>query len=150
MSTALVIPLAGILMPMVLAFSIVRMKHRQNHRRWRHEERLRALEMGLTLPEPEPALSGGSVVAIGAGVPAASVLAAALTSLHAPYSSPQSILVIAVSWGCATLVSAGALITSLVLGLMLVRSHGTTQPTESLAAKPACEPDAFDVVSSRG
>ncbi|MGO9596988.1 MAG: hypothetical protein ACLP7Q_03080 [Isosphaeraceae bacterium] len=150
MSTALVIPLAGILMPMVLAISIVRMKHRQIHRRWRHEERLRALEMGLTLPEPEPRLSSGSVVAIGAGVPAASVLAAALTSLHAPYGSPQSILVIAVSWGSATLVSTEALIISLVLGIMLVRSHGTTGAAESLTAKPACEPDAFDVVSCRG
>lgn len=149
MSNALVIALAGIFMPLVLVFSIVRMKHRQNHRRWRHEERLRALEVGLMLPEPEPKLSSGSVVAIGAGVPAASMLAAAITSLHAPYGSPELIPVITVSWGCAALVSTGALITSLVLGIMLVRSHMSAYTTESLPAKPTCDPDAFDVVSSR-
>jgi hypothetical protein len=148
----------GILMPLVLAISIVRMKHHQKQRQWRHEERLRALELGLTLPEPEPRLSSGSVMAIGAGVPAASVLAAGITSLaagitsyHASHVSPESFFtIIMVSWGCAALVSYGAIIANVVLGIMLVRSHGSTQPVESLVAKPSCEPDMFDVVSSRG
>jgi hypothetical protein len=150
MSTVLAIPLAGIFMPLVLAISIVRMKHRQKQRQWRHEERLRALELGLLLPEPEQRLGSGSVVAIGAGVPAATVLAAAMTSLHVSYNSQDSIPLMAISWGCACLISSAALFTSVVLGTKVIRSRGTTEPMELLAAKPSCEPDAFDVVSSRG
>ena len=150
MSNALVIPLAGIFMPLVLALSIVRMKHRQKQRQWRHEERLRTLELGLPLPEPELRLGSGSVVAIGAGVPAATVLAAAMTSLHVSYSSQDSIPLVAISWGCACLISSAALFTSLVLGTKLARSRGASELAELLAGKPSCEPDAFDVVSSRG
>ena len=72
------IPILGILMPIVLVPMIMMLKHRTLQREWQHKERMKAIEMGAP---PPPPTAGGSVVAIGAGVPIASVIAAAVTSL---------------------------------------------------------------------
>ncbi len=59
--------------------------------------------------------------------------------------------IIAVAWGCAFMISIGALITSLVLGVLLMRSRKTAEAVDQFAAmKPAYEPDAYDVVARRG
>ena len=47
MDAELIIPLAGIMMPLVLVPSIILLVHRQKRREWHHQERLRAIEMGL-------------------------------------------------------------------------------------------------------
>ena len=109
---------------------------------------LRRLEMGLPVPPPQRPLGGGTVTAIGAGVPAAAVLAAWMTTTSVPQSSSDYVEIIAVAWGCAFLISACALITSLVLAILLIRS---SRPVNAFTAmKPMYEPDSFDVVSSRG
>ncbi len=146
----LIIPLAGIMLPMILVPSIIMLVHRQKKREWQHQERLRALETGLPAFAPDRALGGGTVAVIGAGVPIASVLTAWMTTICLPYLHDY-MLIIAVVWGCAFLISTVALITSLALGVLLMRSR---KPADSVdyfaAAKPAYEPDAYDVVSSRG
>ena len=57
----------------------------------------------------------------------------------------------AVAWGCAVLISAGALVTSLILAFMHAKA---AEKADSIArmehAKPAFDPDTFDVVGSRG
>ncbi len=147
MNEALIIPLFGIMMPLVLVPTIILLVHRHRRREWHHQERSRALEMGLPVPPPQQPLGGGTVTAIGAGVPVAAVLAAWMTTMSVPQSHDY-LETIAVAWGCAFLISTCALITSLVLAILLMRSN---KPVNQFTAmKPGYEPDAFDVVSSRG
>ena len=153
MHEGLIIPLSGIMMPLVLVPTIILLVHRQKKREWHHQERLRALEMGLPASGPDRMPGGGTVIAIGAGVPIASVLTAWMTTISVSDSHPDYMLIVAVAWGCAFMISSGALITSLVLGVLLMRSRklAATEPVDQFAAiKPAYEPDAYDVVSRRG
>ncbi len=151
MNEALIIPLAGNMMPLVLVPSIIILVHRPKKREWHHQERLRAIDAGLPAPASERTPGGGSVVAIGAGVPVASVFTAWMTTMGVSDSHPDYMPIIAIAWGCAFLISTGALITSLVLGVLLLRSSKSAQPVNAFAAiKPEYEPDAYDVVSSRG
>ena len=151
MHESLIIPLCGIMMPLVLVPTIILLVHRHKRREWHHHERLRALEMGLPAPAPDRRLGGGTVVAIGAGVPIAAVLTAWMTTMSVSDSHPDYMPIIAVTWGCAFMISSGALITSLVLGVLLMRSRKPAEPVDQFAAiKPAYEPDAYDVVSRRG
>jgi hypothetical protein len=147
----MIIPLAGIMLPMVLVPTVITLAHRLKKREWQHKERLRAIELGMPVPGTESRLGAGSVTAIGAGVPAASVLGAFLTTVNIPYDHDEFLPILAVSWGCAFLISTGAMITSVVLGVMLTRSARASRAANELAAfKPAMDPDAYDVVSSRG
>ena len=51
----------------------------------------------------------------------------------------------------SVVISIAALITSLVLGVMVMRSSKTAESVDTLAGfKPSFEPDAYDVVSRRG
>jgi hypothetical protein len=151
MHEGMIIPLAGIMLPMVLVPTIITMVHRLKRREWQHKERLRAIELGLAPTDFEPRVGGGTITAIGAGVPAASVLAALLTTLNFPESNPDYIEVIGIIWGCAVLISAVALISSSVLGVIILRQRKSAESFSAFAtAKPAYEPDAYDVVSSRG
>jgi hypothetical protein len=148
MNEGIVIPLAGIMLPLVLVPTILTLKHRQRKREWLHQERMRALELGLPAPDLEPRLGGGSVTAVGAGVPLATVAAALLATTWIPSALDEALPLIAVIWGCALMICSGAFVTSLVLGLMLLRSR---KPTDAVAeAKPTFDPDAYDVVSMRG
>jgi hypothetical protein len=143
------IPILGIMLPIVLVPLIMLLKHRTLQREWQHKERMKAIEMGAP---PSPATAGGSVVAIGAGVPIASVIAATVTSLsYESNSSGDEVAVFGIAWGCAFLIS----ILGMVFGVILARIQGRARKeTESLHAtqdgKPIFDPDAYDVVSSRG
>ena len=151
MHEGLIIPLSGIMMPLVLVPTIILLVHRQKKREWHHQERLRALEMGLPASGPDRMPGGGTVIAIGAGVPIAAVMTAWMTTISVSDSHPDYMPIVAVAWGCAFMISSGALITSLVLGVLLMRSRKPAEPVDQLAAiKPAYEPDAYDVVSRRG
>ena len=50
MHDGMIIPLAGIMLPMVLVPTIITLAHRMKKREWQHKERLRALELGLPVP----------------------------------------------------------------------------------------------------
>jgi hypothetical protein len=142
------IPILGITLPIILVPMIMLLKHRTLQREWQHKERMKALEMGAPTPLTT---SGASVVAIGAGVPIASVIAAAVTSLayHSEWSGDE-VAVFGIAWGCAFLIS----IMGMVFGVILARIQGRARnESESLHAmrdgKPIFDPDAYDVVSSR-
>ena len=123
------IPILGILMPIVLVPLILMLKHRTLQREWQHKERMKAIEMGGS---PPPSTAAGSVVAIGAGVPIASVLAAAVTSLsYQPTSAGDEVPVFGIAWGCAFLIS----ILGMGSGLILAHIQGRAgRETESLHA----------------
>ena len=80
MDEGLLIPLAGITLPVVLVPTIMTMVHRLKKREWQHKERLRAIELGVPMPDQDARLGGGTVTAIGAGVPLATLLSAFLTT----------------------------------------------------------------------
>src|SRR4051794_20167445 len=65
------IPLAGIALPVVLVPVILGIRYAKRERELEHAERIRALELGRTLPGDEPWWSLPRIsVAIGVGVPA--------------------------------------------------------------------------------
>ena len=76
-----------------------------------------------------------------------------MTTLNWQPSTFDDVSVPAIAWGCAVLISAGGLVTSLLLAFLQAR---TQQRLDSAAsadlehAKPAFDPDTFDVVGSRG
>jgi hypothetical protein len=148
----LLIPIVAILMPLVLAPTVIFLKQRHSRREWEHLERMKAMDFHVPVQSPRRAGTTVDVTAIGAGVPFVSVLAALMTTLTwEPPADGDPSVVPGIAWGCAVLISAGAMFTSLVLTFM----HGrATQRAEASAgmnnAKPVYDPDAFDVVSSRG
>lgn len=151
MNEGMIITLAGIMLPMVLVPTIITMAHRIKKREWQHKERLRALELGIPARDGEQRLGSGAVTAIGAGVPAASVFAAFLVSVNVSEPSTDYMAILAVVWGCAFLISTAALISALVLGVMILRENRSAEHANSFAStKASFEPDAYDVVSSRG
>jgi hypothetical protein len=154
MNDALLIPLTAINLPLILVPTILTMKHRQKKREWIHLERMRAMQLGLPTPPTDNHAGAGSVIAIGAGVPVASVIAASIACGSVPYGSPHSLSIAAVTWGCAFLVSAGAMAASVALGIAQLRYCRTSDQSElldqGLADKPAFDPDAYDVVGRRG
>ena len=147
----LYIPMVAILMPLVLVPTIVSMKHRHQRRKWEHLERLKSMEVQMPIPMRQAIGRAGGISAIGAGVPAVSVLGALLTTLlWEPIESGDSVAVPFIAWGCALLISVGAMLTSLKLASMqhaAWRDFESAQRTDDF--KPAFDPDAFDVASSR-
>jgi hypothetical protein len=149
----LLIPMTAILMPLVLVPTILVIKHRHERRKWEHLERLKSMETHLPVPPGHVLAKSGGIAAIGAGVPMASVLAAFLTTIIYSPDGTDEVAVPAIAWGCALLISALALATSLILAYMHRHASHQQQPDTGDAlsnGKPAFDPDAFDVVSSRG
>jgi hypothetical protein len=148
----LLIPIVAILMPLVLAPTVIFMKHRHRRREWEHLERMKAMDFHVPMQSAPQVGKAADVAAIGAGVPFVSVLAALMTTLiWEPSVDGDPSVVPGIAWGCAVLISLGAMFTSLILAFM----HGrATRYSEASAAmhngKPVYDPDAFDVVSSRG
>lgn len=148
----MLIPIVAILMPLILAPTVMMLKHRHNREEWRHFERLKAIEHGLPPATGHESCHSFAVAAIGLGVPFLAVLGAFLTSVLALEPSPLSdIPIAAVAWGCALLISAGALATSVILAIL---NHRAAREARTRLAvdrfKPVYDPDSFDVVSSRG
>ncbi len=70
MIDALLIPLAGIAVPIVIVPVVMGLKHARLERELEHAERMKALELGRTLPQDEPWWTPLRVsLAFGVGVP---------------------------------------------------------------------------------
>jgi hypothetical protein len=148
---ALIIPLAGIMLPLILVPMIMTMKFIHKKREWEHLERMRTLQTGGSVSRPSHRLGGAALMGIGAGVPAVSVVAASITTSNVPFTYPDYLPFVAITWGCAFLISTAALICALVLGIFQVRSQKASPAfDDDTATKPAYDPDAYDVVSRRG
>lgn len=149
-----IIPLAAIGLPLVLVPTIILLKHRHEKRQWQHLERMQAIASGAPVRPGGSTPGTGAVIAIGAGVPMVAVVAALITTANARPYQPDSLAQSAVAWGCAFLISAGALGTSLILGILQHRAHAKANSQYVDASyespKPTHDPDSFDVVSRRG
>jgi hypothetical protein len=148
---ALIIPVVAILMPLVLVPTIIYMKQRHRRQQWEHLERMRTLDSSAPFPSAHAPVGSGGVAAIGAGVPIASVIAAFLTCTISDVRAEDQIPMAGIAWGCALLISAAAMATGLILAVMQARARRQSESAAFQADKPAVyDPDAFDVVSSRG
>ena len=140
----ILIPLAGIALPVVLVPVILGIRYARHERELEHAERIRALELGRTLPKDEawwtlPRIS----VAIGAGVPAAVFFCAWQASLS--QSDPT------VSWVAASIVGLAAVVCGTGLSAWhFSRRDQSAHLADGLPAKSQFDADAYDVVSSRG
>jgi hypothetical protein len=149
----LIIPIVAISMPLLLVPTILVLKHRHRRREWEHLERMKAMSSAQPLTRLGNWIGAGSVAAIGAGVPIASVLAAFLTSLVWRGMPPEDVPVPAVAWGCAVLISICGLGASLLLAILQARTQqqiDSSAAAMQLSEKPVFDPDTFDVVGSRG
>jgi hypothetical protein len=116
--------------------------HYRNERRKRemeHIERIKALELGRTLPQDEPWWSPLRIaLLIGAGVPVGVFLSVCIASLAVGFHEPM--------WIAAGMVgTSGVICGSILAG----HSFQTRKASSPLDAKPDVEEDAYDVVSSR-
>jgi len=149
----MMIPALGILMPLVLVPTIIFMVHRQQRRKWEHLERLKAMETQLPIPLRQAMAVSGGVTAIGAGVPVVSVLGAIMTTLlwEPANFGDDAAAVPGIAWACAVLISAIAMGVSLKLASMQRQSAREAEHSMAMAnGKAVYDPDAFDVVASRG
>jgi hypothetical protein len=116
-------------------------RHERRKRELEHIERIRALELGRTLPQDEPWLSPTKVGAFLATiVPIGVFVPAWLTTWFARYD--ENIWIAAAMVGLAAVICGSILVAS---------SHKkSARSSETATAKPILEEDAYDVVSSRG
>ena len=143
---ALLIPLAGISLPLILVPTIMVLKSRARNREFQHRERMRAIETGNSLPALSHWPAALVCTAIGAGVPAMAFLFTLFTRTTSDFSeelwSPQSVVAIVG-------VTSGSWLAFKLMGRpdgdvsrsSVAPSHQKTYVTD---------PDAFDVVGRRG
>jgi len=143
--TTAMIPLMGILLPIILVPTILGIKYAQKERELDHAERMKALELGRTLPRDESWWSPARIsVAFGVGVPIGVFLCAA----RAAETSD--------AWSLVIWLSAGVVgLAGVVSGAILAFHHfehaaNPRRDADYAGAKPAVDADAFDVVGNRG
>lgn len=140
-----IVPIVGMLIPIVIVPVVLGLKHARFERQLEHEERMKALELGRTLPEDEswwtpPRLCAG----IGIGVP--------IVVMGMAFSTTQSIGFRDEVWG----MSVGVSTMAVICGALLTAKHFNQRAAEAarLASqdypKATYDADAFDVVSRRG
>jgi hypothetical protein len=139
---ALLIPIIGMMIPIVIVPTALGFKHARFLREVKHAERMRAMELGRTLPEDDPLSPATIATGIGAGVPLGSLFIAWLAD-RTSEGDAETI------WIASSMVALGGLI----CGTILAARHFATrnQPaTYQDTLKPEYDPDAFDVVGRRG
>jgi hypothetical protein len=120
---------------------ILGIRHDRQKREMEHIERMKALELGRTLPQDEPWLSPAKLAALIGGVVPLGVFVSVGTATTSSGYHEQM-------WLAATCVGMVAVISGSVVAVQSSRSRKTS---DSVAVvKPYVEDDAYDVVSSRG
>jgi len=118
-------------------------RHDRYKRELDHKERMRALELGRSLPGDSPWLSPAKLgLLIGAAVPIG--LFACASSATVQIGFHEDI------WNASAIVGMGAVVCgTLLAGLSSARAGQGRNPAQ-VALKPEVSEDAYDVVSSRG
>jgi len=119
---------------------VLGIRHDWRKRELEHLERMRAFELGRTLPQDQPWLSPAKIgAALAVVVPIGSFFSAYAANEAAGYHEDP--------WLAACSVGVVAVICGSVL--IALSSKKDPAPTAAIS-KPAVEEDAYDVVSSRG
>jgi hypothetical protein len=138
------IPITAIVLPIVLVPIILGIRQERYKRELEHAERMRALELGRTLPQDEgwwslPRIS----VAIGAGVP--------VLVFFCAWQASESMNDAEGIWAGASIVGLAAVISGSVLaGRHYRRRDSASHIAGDFNGKPMIHEDAYDVVSRRG
>ena len=141
MHSELMIPLAGIALPAVLVPMILGFRQAARKREYEHMERMKALETGQPVPGERHWPQAMVCATVGAGVPIAAFVFTMIAALNVP-NMPGEV------WIAPTVVSCVALMSSATLaGKVFGTKKKAAEPGE---AKHQMDPDAYDVVSSRG
>jgi hypothetical protein len=137
---ALIIPIVGMSIPIVIVPVALAMKHAKRVRELEHTERIRALELGRTLPQDESWWNPGRMgLALGLGVPLGVFACAAAATVADGYHA--GVWLAAAVVGSAGVVWGSDLAAGKSAGVMNTPAYG---------AKPIVADDAFDVVGARG
>lgn len=139
----MLIPLVGMLIPIVIVPVALGVRYARHERGLEHAERMKALDLGRTLPRDEPWWSPARIsVAIGAGVPVGVFVCAWLATVSSGFHDGV--------WISAT----GVGMTAVISGSVLAAKHFAhrAQAENGLyATKPVFDDaDAYDVVGRRG
>lgn len=141
----MIIPLAGIALPIIIVPTALFAKHVGQQRHHRHMERMQAMKSGVAPPASVPLPGPGAVVAIGAGVPTACMLAALGATLSLPFHTPDLVPLLGIIWCAAVFLGICGLTSGLILGLLLHRANAKiAAAARDASAKPAYDPDMFD------
>jgi len=144
MSTA-VIPIMGMAIPIILVPTIMAMRQARLERELEHAERMKALELGRTLPRDESWFSPSRIcVAFGVGVPIG-VFLCAVAAASDSHASPILI------WLSAGVVGLAGVLSGAVLAYRhFEHTANGRREADYAGPKPMVDDDAFDVVGSRG
>lgn len=138
-----VIPVLGVTIPIVVVPSAMLAKYAISKRNLEHTERMKALELGLTLPRDEPWWSPPRIaVALGVVVPLGVFLFAWLASQSLGYQPGV--------WISAMVVGTSGVGCGMALAVRYLGHKERLVNSGDWYAKPVIEEDAFDVVGSRG
>lgn len=142
---AIIIPLAGIALPMLLVPTIMAFRQMAKKREYQHIERMKALETGRPIPGESYMPQAFVCAAVGAGVPVGSFLFTFLAwvSTHNPPTE---------MWVAPMSTSLVALMCCTIMALKMFRpaKGSTTEADANANGKPAFDPDAYDFVGNRG
>ena len=120
---------------------ILGIRHDRRKREMEHVERMKALELGRTLPQDEPWLSPAKLAAlIGGVVPLGAFVSVGTATTSSGFHEEM--------WLAASSVGVTAVIAGSFVAVLSSRSRKTSGPVG--VVKPYVEEDAYDVVSSRG
>lgn len=140
----LAVPLAAIALPAVLVPMVMALRHAAVKRDNQHRERMKALETGQPVPGESGWPAAFACASVGAGVPLGSFLFTWLASVSTP-RLPGEI------WFAPAVVSLVAILCSMGIAGAMPRQ------VKAPAARPlghgksmVHDPDAYDVVDSRG
>lgn len=135
----LIIPIVGMSIPILIVPTALAAKRAQRERELEHAERMKALQLGRTLPRDEPWWTPARLgLALGLGVPSSVFACAAVVTLATGYHSGI--------WLAAAVVGSAGV----VWGSDLARRGPAEQAAPAHSAKPSVDEDAFDVVGARG
>lgn len=140
-----VIPIVALLIPIIVIPVVLGLKFARFQRELEHAERMKALEMGCTLPRDETYWHPARIaVTIGAGVPIGVFTCALISTESSGFRQDV--------WMSSMVVG----LTSVICGTVLAARHFNHRAeneriaTLRTVSKPVFEEDAFDVVGSRG
>lgn len=119
-------------------------RHARRERELEHAERLKALELGRTLPKDAPFWSPNNLcIALGVGMP----MALFVLALVASQADPDLLPFI---WPVAGALGGLGIIGGTLLALIRPGASGRPEPGLEAAAKRPIDPDTYDTAGRRG
>ena len=145
MNTA-IIPIVGMSIPIILVPVVLGLRHAKLERELEHKERMKALELGRTLPRDESWWSPSRIsVAFGVVLPIGVFFCAWIASID-PKGSTSPVPI----WISAGIVGLAGVVCGAILAYRQLDNASGRRIENEMAHKPEIDADYFDVVGTRG